>query len=153
MGTQRAEYDEDELVSDIAYGEMTQKAIAEKHGLSEIYVFQVIHGDRRPELQLKIDAVCQGMLEQAKRLGVRLASTAMARLGHLVAAKSEAPDETQRKASMDILAHALGDPSKPESNVNVNQQSGTDLTGLSDATKALVTKELGGPVDDSQDPD
>ena len=152
MGTQRAQYDEDVLVADLAYGEMTQKAIAEKHGLSEIFVGQLSRGERRPELQAKIEAMTEGMLEQTRRLGKRLAATAMARLGNLVAKDSKALDETKRKASMDILAHALGDPSKPEQNLNVNQSAGPDLTGLSAETKAAVARELGGPADDTQDP-
>ena len=148
MGTQRSQYDEDVLVADLAYGEMTQKAIAEKHGLSEIFVGQLSRGERRPELQARIEAVNEGMLEQTRRLGKRLAATAMARLGSLVAASSKAPEEVQRKASMDILAHALGDPSKPDQSVNVHQSNGPDLAGLTDDTKAAVLKELGGPADD-----
>ena len=113
MARRETNYDEEELCNDLACGELTQHAIAAKHRLSDVYVSEIARGLKRPELKVRIDAISEGMLDQARKLGARLAGVAMARLGHL-AGKGNAPQETQRKAACDILAHALGDPSKPE---------------------------------------
>ena len=142
-----AEYDDDLLVRLIAEGGHTYGQIAAAAGLSESFVGQVVRGETRADLQPKIAATIDGYREQAKALGARLAGVAMARLGTLAAADSKAAHETQRKASVDILKFAIGDPSKPETNINQSQQqsAGPDLTALSPDLKAKVLGELGGP--------
>ena len=134
-------YDDDALVLDIANGSQTYAEIAAKHKLSEVFVGQIARGERRPELQAKIDQVTQGFADRARRLGKRLAQVAMARLGNLAAKDSDAPAETQRKAAGDILAHALGDPSKTD--ITMLQQNTTP--GLSAADLELLAKSRGGP--------
>lgn len=122
-GKKQAQYDDDEIVMDIARGELTWGQIAAKHGLSEPYVGQIARGEKRPELQARIDSYVEGLANQARRLGKRLASVAMGRLGALAAKDSKAPADVQRKAAVDILNHAIGDPSKTEVNVSQQQAS------------------------------
>lgn len=123
MGTAHNDYDEDGLAMDIAQGQLTYEELAAKYELSVVYVGQISRGEKRPEIKAKVKAIRDGMIEQAKALGARLSSVAMARLGKLVAKDSTAVDDVQRKASVDILKFSLGDPSRPEINVNQNQQN------------------------------
>ena len=142
----RLPYDDDEIVLDMAKGELTQAQIAKKHRLTAMFVSQLLRGERRPELQARIDAACDGFLEQAKRLGKRLAPGAMARLGDLASADGKTPAEVKRKAAVDILRYSIGDPSRPEFNVvQHQQQQGPDLTALSPELKRKVIKDLDGP--------
>ena len=127
MGTPHTDYDEDGLAMDIARGSLTYEELAEKYGLSVVYVGQISRGEARPEIQKKIDAITDGMLKQAKRLGTRLAGTALGRLGVLVAHSSQAPEEVQRKAAVDILKFSMGDPSRPEVNVVQSQSGGPEV--------------------------
>ena len=145
MGQPGAHYDEDELVMDLAEGQLSYREIAAKHGISVRYVGYLIEGKRRPELQGRIEASAMAIRRQARRLGGRLTRTAWARLGTLAAAEKGVADETQRKAAVDILkiaqADGQDDPRKHTSG------PGADLTDLSDETKAKVLAELGGPDD------
>ncbi|MCK4625069.1 MAG: hypothetical protein KAV00_07150 [Phycisphaerae bacterium] len=134
-----SEYDDEVLVMLLAKGEKTHAQIAEEVGLSAVFVGQISRGERRPELQKRIEEICEGMLDQARRLGKRLASVAMGRLGSLVAKDSEAGPDVQRKASVDILNQAIGDPSKTQ--INMNQS----MPGLSLEELERVTKMKGGP--------
>lgn len=145
MGQVCSNYDEDELVMDLAEGQLSYREIAAKHGISVRYVGYLIEGKRRPELQARIDAAAMVIRRQARRLGGRLTRTAWARLGQLAGAKEGVADETQRKAAVDILkiaqADGQDDPPKAASS------SGADLTALSEDTKTKVLAELGGPED------
>jgi len=136
------QYDDDELVMDIARAELTQAEIGEKHGLAEVTISAIARGERRAELQPRIKAAVQGMIEQARRLGSRLAGAAMERLGKMVAEDSKAADGVQHKAAVDILRFALGDPSRPQVNVNQQQTATPGLTG--ERLKKLAEIE-GGP--------
>ena len=145
MGRVRAEYDEDELIIDIAEGALSYREIAAKHGISERYVSYLAHGARRPELQPRIAAIAQAIRRQSRRLGAKLTRVAWARLGHLAGAKEGIPDEIQRKAAVDILkiVQADDETDPPEAAVS----HGPDLSALSDETKTKVLAELGGPTD------
>ena len=124
----KPDYSDNDLVILLAKGEKTYGQVAEAIGISEAMVAAISRGERRPELQEKINEACEGMLEQARRLGKRLASVAMGRLGSLVAKDSKAKSDVQRKAAVDILNHALGDPGKTEINVNQSQQNTPGMT-------------------------
>ena len=137
----KSTYNDDALCEDIARGELTNAQIAAKHGLSEVMVGQVGRGERRPELQETINAIEEGMLAQARRLGSRLAGVAMGRLGQLVAQNSDAGDETKRKAAVDIIKFACGDPSAPQTNINQTQGP----PGLTPEQYAIVSEMEGGP--------
>jgi len=141
MATPIKKYDDDALVLDIAHGTMSQALMAEKYGLSEVMIGQIVRGERRPELQDKIESATRGLIEQSRRLGARLAGVAMGRLGVIVGADSTAPIEVQRKAAVDILKFAHGDPAKPEVNVTQTQS----FPGLDDADLEAIAKRKGGP--------
>ena len=57
-------------------------------------------------------------------------------------ATTDVPPETRRRAAVDILNHAIGDPSRPE--VNVTQQQQT-TPGLTPDLLKKVAKVKGGP--------
>ena len=143
MGKPLAEYDDEQLVLDIACGRLTYAQIAARHGLTESMVGRIARGERRPELQAKIQAAAQGFVDVAMRLGARLATLAMGRLGKLIEKDSDAPAETQRKAAVDLLKFALGDPSRPE--VTVSQSSQNNMPGLSAEELELLAGIKGGP--------
>lgn len=147
MGKPLATYDDDALVMDIARADRSFAEIAAAHGLSESTVARIARGRQRPELQEKIHAASAAMLDQVRRLGARMAAAAMARLGAIVAADSGAGEETQRKAAVDILKFAVGDPGRTE--ISFNAFRGCDLTQLSDATRRRVLEELDGPRDEA----
>lgn len=135
-------YDDDALVMMIAKGNLTYAQIAEEIGLAEITVSKIARGERRPELQPKIKAAVQGFIEEARRLTAKYARSAVARLGKIIANESAMADaDVQRKASVDLLKFSLGDPGKPE--VNVNQTQSTP--GLSADDLNNLAKMKGGP--------
>ena len=143
-GRRQRKYDDEAVAQDLACGEFTAAQIAERHGLSASMVAKIACGVTRPDIQERVKAITDGHLEQARNLGKRLAGVAMARLGSLVGKDSEAGADVQRKAAVDILAHAMGDPSKTD--VNVNQ---TNLPGVEpEDWKAFLehqTTQKGGP--------
>lgn len=145
MTQKRSKYNDDEIAGDIARGELTQAAMAEKYGLSERFIGQLVRGERRPDLQAKIEAVVESMLDQSRRLGARLSGVAMARLGSLAAKTKEGEipvhPEIQRKAAVDILKFAHGDPAKPEINVTQAQS----LPGLTRKQLDKLAEMEGGP--------
>ena len=141
MGIRQKDYDDDALALDIAQGVLAYAQIADKYDLAETTVGAIARGERRPELQAKIEAASQGMIDQARRLGARLAGVAMGRLGNLAGKDSEAPKEVQRKASVDILKFTIGDPSKPEMSVTQTQT----FPGLDDDDLKAIAKRKGGP--------
>ena len=146
MGTgKRINYDDTELCLDIARGEMTYAEMAAKHGISEALAGAIARGEKRPALQEKIALISEGLATQARRLGRRLAIVAMGRLGSLAAKDSEAPPDVQRKAAVDILAHAIGDPGKAEVKVTQNQTVRPGLANLPPALKREVLTALDGP--------
>ena len=124
---------------------MTYDAIAQKHGITASYVGQLSRGEKCPDVAALIEKTSHGFEVQAKRLGRQLARLAMARLGSLAAADSKVAPETQRKAAVDILAHALGDPSKPE--ISVQQNSTIPGVAPEDVPAFLAwqTSRKGGP--------
>jgi hypothetical protein len=145
LGKPKTEYDDDALVMAIARGDRSYGLIAADHGLSESTVARIARGRQRPELQQKIQAASAAMVDQVRRLGSLMAAEAMARLGRLVAEDSTAGEETQRKAAVDILKFAMGDPGRTE--INVNAERGCDLAQLSDKTRQAILAELGGPTE------
>ena len=96
--TKRAVYDDDELVADLTGASLTHWQIAAKHGISKSLVDQIALGDRRPELHRRIAAAAEARVDRSRRLGGRLAVSAMARLGAIIADGSGASPEIQRKA-------------------------------------------------------
>jgi len=136
----RKDYDDDELVEDIAAHTLTQADIAEKHDLSEVFIGQISRGERREDLQKRIAAVSRGLIEQAKRRGASLADKAMGVLGKLADSAGK-DDDVRRKAAVDILKFAMGDPAKPET--NITQQQG--LPGLTPEDYENLAKMKGGP--------
>lgn len=101
------DYDADELVLAIARGDKTYARIAEAFGLSEAYVRQIARGERRADLQAGISAATRGFVDEARRLAARSAQGAVASLRKIIAPDSDAPEETKRKAAMDILKLTL----------------------------------------------
>ena len=134
-------YDDEALVLDIAQGNLTYEQIAKRHGLSAAFVGEIARGEARAELQQRLGAVTDGLRAQARRIGVQLANAAMARLGTLVTTTAKVDADTRRKAAVDILKFAIGDPSKTE--VNVKQQQG--LPGLDADDLEALAKRKGGP--------
>jgi len=130
---------------DLAEGRLNFRQISIKHGLSLDHAGRIARGTRRPELQEKIDAAALAILRQSRRLGVGLTRVAWSRLGNLAGAGEGVADETQRKASVDILKLAPTDEQvAPARSAGCG---GPGLTDLSDATKAKVLAELDGPED------
>ncbi len=151
---QRKEYDSNALVWAIARGDRPISEIAHEFHLSYQHVAGISKGRFRKELHPQIQALREIMLEEARAMARRLARPAMVRLGRLIADDTTPTAEVQRKAAVDILRYAIGDPSKPEINVLQAQQiHQPDLTDLSPATKRLVLKELGGPLPEDDAPE
>ena len=152
MGTHHKQYDDEMLALDIAHGTMTQAQIAEKHGLAETTICAIARGERRPELQERIEAATQGMIDQARRLASRLATPALGRLASLIGDTADAPADIKRKAAVDILKYALGDPSRAVNiNANLNEIGGpkvlrTPLAGP-DMIEAKVVDDGNGSTD------
>jgi len=151
---QEKEYNVDELVLALAMGEKTYAQIAEQLGLSAVYVGEISRGDKRPELQVKIEAATEGLIAEARRLGARSARPAMARLLKIIAdpepGKPKADVDTQRKAAVDILKFAMGDPGRAEVNVHQTQHgspAGVAPEDVQDFYRFKAGKG-GGPPDD-----
>jgi len=143
MAPARAEYDDDELVLDIAEGRLNYRQISIKHGLSLDYVGRIARGHRRPELQPRIDAAVLAIVRESRRLGARMTCLAWSRLGNLAGATEGVANETQRKAAVDILKLAqAGDLTNVPLAVETPR---LELADLSDDTKAKVLSELEGP--------
>ena len=147
MGAKRKDYD-DALIMAIARGDKTYAQIARELGLSESTVVQVAGGERRPDLQPRIQAVRQGFVDQTRRLAGAWAGRLM---GKHIKDALEGDGETARKCGEYVLSHILGDPGQPAMGVNQQQYPGPDLTDLSPETKRLVLMELGGPLDEDDD--
>jgi len=151
MGTPEKDYDDDQLVLDIAAGRMSYAEIGQKHGLAEVTISQIARGLRRPELRPRIEAAVQGFVDEAKRVAVRHARSALGRLVKLIGQSSDAPADVQRKASVDILKFSLGDPGRPEVNVsNSNTNRGSLPVADEDAQAFYEFKASrhGGPDDE-----
>lgn len=112
-------YDDDALVAALAASDCTYAVIAERFGVSEDMVASIACGRRRGELRERIDAITDGYLDQARRLGKRLAMNAMAQLGKLLSCGEPA---VERHAAETLLKWNMGDPGKPE--MNVTQHAG-----------------------------
>ncbi|MHC4716061.1 MAG: hypothetical protein ACYS5V_03770 [Planctomycetota bacterium] len=157
-------YDDEQLVQAIARGDRTYEQIGEALGLSADHVRKIAQGQRRPALQPRIDAAVQGCLDQARRLGARMAVAAMTRLGRIIAGDTDRPAavlEVQRKAALDVLriafewsdrkqqaqadaeAAAAAAAQKPEPVVVEHRLTGSHLAQLSEDTLARVCRELG----------
>lgn len=105
------EYDDHALVLAISMGERTYEQIGEQFDLSGDHVRKIALGQRRPELRVEIDEVVHGYVDQARRLGARLAIPAMMRLSQLLAGETDEPAavlEVRRKAVMDTLHIVTG---------------------------------------------
>ena len=129
------EYDDDELVLAIARGDIPYTRIAKHMGISEHTVGQIARGVRRPELLPKIQAARQAYTDQARGLAARLATQAVARLAKIIAPDLKPNSEVQRKAAVDILRYALGDPSRPQFNVIQAQKTEAPAIDPEDAAE------------------
>lgn len=153
MGTANKEYDEEGLVLAIAKATKTYGEIGAEFGLCEAHVGRIARGQVRPELQQAIQDAVEGFRDEARRLAAASARPAIARLMRLIASDPEGAAEADvaRKAAVDLLKHAVGDPSKPEQNINQNQSQGSPL-GLSaddlDAFLKFKADRNGGPPDE-----
>lgn len=116
-------YDDDALVLAIARGDKSYIQIAKEFGLSNQMVSAVARGICRPELLPRIQELERAFRDQARRLAMRMATGAIARLGKLIHPDLEPTPEVQRKAAVDILKYALGDPSRPQVSVFQAQQT------------------------------
>jgi len=158
---QEKDYDVDALVLALAMGEKTYAEIAAQFGLSTVYVGEISRGEKRPELQAKIEAATEGLIAEARRLGARSARPAMTRLLKLIAdppaPKDDKPPppkvepEVQRKAAVDILRFSLGDPGRTEVNMNQTQHGspvGVAPEDVQDFYKFKADKG-GGPPDEA----
>ena len=99
-------YDDEQLVLAIAGGDRTYEQVGERFSLSADYIRKIALGQRRPALRRRIDAAVQGFIDQAHRLGARMAVAAMVRLGKIISGESNEPAarlEVQRKAALDII--------------------------------------------------
>ena len=148
------EFDEDLLVELIAKGEHTYTQIAKKLGLStnSSFVGQVARGTSRKDLHERIEAMSLGFVDQAKKLGSQAAAMAMATLVELAHDKN-IRTESRRKAAMDLLAYAAGDPHKPEINVPVTQtvEDSRLFSQLPADLQREVLKSRGVEVPDEED--
>jgi len=149
MGHGNAQYDDNLLVELIARGDMTYEQIGREVGLSASCVGRVARGESRPELQPRIDAVTKAYAESARRLGRRLAHEAMTTLANLMNDPKQ-PAQVRRACALDILNHALGDPSRPQVSVT---QSQAVLPGLTRERARALARLEGGPDDDDADED
>ena len=140
------DYDEEQLVVDIACGQLTYDQIAERHGISHLTVGAIVRGERRPELQERINAASQGLIERARRMGAKMASKAMETLGTLTKGGKGIPADTRRKAAVDILKFTLGDPLRPEVNVSQSSNQAAQYPGLSGEELEAISKMRGGPA-------
>ncbi|MHC4717962.1 MAG: hypothetical protein ACYS5V_13390, partial [Planctomycetota bacterium] len=155
-----------ELVEAIARGDRTYEQIGEALGLSADHVRKIAQGQRRPALQPRIDAAVQGCLDQARRLGARMAVAAMTRLGRIIAGDTDRPAavlEVQRKAALDVLriafewsdrkqaaeAAAAANAKRPEPVIIKHDLTGGHLARLSPDTLARVCRELGWDGDEA----
>jgi len=146
------QYDDATLVADLATANLSRAAIAQKHGLSEDFIGEIARGDRRAELQPRLQAAADGLRDEARRLGASKAGGAIEALQSLVD-DPDTPAETRRKAAGDLLKYALGDPSA--AHISMTQASGqvaASLPGLreEDVPEFLewLARERGGPTDD-----
>ena len=137
-------YDENQLIMDIAEGRLMFSEIAAKHGIDASYVGKIACGRRRPELMAPIEAAAVMIRRQNRRLGSHLTRVAWSRLGKLTAAPKDVADETQRRAAVDIIKLDAADAPTPKA---AKPPAGPDLTDLSEPTKSKVLTELGGPTD------
>jgi hypothetical protein len=162
-------YDDQDLVLAIARGDRTCEQIGEEFGLCASHVRKIALGQRRPALRARIDAAVQGFIDQARRLGARMAVPAMTRLGRIIAGDADHPAavlEVQRKAALDVLriafewsdhnqaerrqaeTEAEAATKKPEPVVIEHRLTGCHLPRLSEDTLARVCHELGWDDDD-----
>lgn len=142
------DYDADELTLAIARGDRTYRQISEAFGLSEAHVGQIARGERRPELQAKIRAATGGFLDDARRLAAQSAQDAVASLRKIMAADSGAPEETKRKAAVDILKLTLdgSDPAGAARNDPAGSPAGV-APGHVQEFYQYVADRHGGPPD------
>ena len=122
-GNSKTDYSDEDMVADIGRGEMTLAEIGLKHGISVSMVCLIGSGQRRPELYPRIQAYAEGLADQARKLAKAYAVGAMKVL-HELSQDAETPVEVRRRASMDILAHGVGDPSRPITTQTQNAFSG-----------------------------
>jgi transcriptional regulator with XRE-family HTH domain len=112
------DYDDEKLILAIAAGRKGYGEIAKELGVSRALVTHVAHGRCRRDLQPRIRAAGRlfRRLEQvrATELARRLKRPAVERLARLIARGSKAPVGTQRKAAVDILKLAYGDPARSD---------------------------------------
>ncbi|KKN32069.1 hypothetical protein LCGC14_0817600 [marine sediment metagenome] len=66
-GKKRKTYDDFELCKDLAKGELSKTRIADKYGLSEGMISQIVLGTSRPELMPMIEKLSKEYVNEARR--------------------------------------------------------------------------------------
>ncbi|KKK96002.1 hypothetical protein LCGC14_2667150 [marine sediment metagenome] len=100
------DYDDDALVMAIARGDKSCTQIAREVGLSTQMVWQVSMGNRRPDLQPRIQAASAAFVAESRRLAARAAKAAVARLTKIIATDVTPTAYAQVKAAEGILRYA-----------------------------------------------
>lgn len=135
-------YDDDLLVELIARGDMSCRAIAEQVGLGKQMISRVARGERRPELQSRIQAVVDEYHRRARRLGARSLVNLVAR--HVRAGLDEKADPEHARKCREFAINKFLDSPK----AGTAAQRTLPTPGLTSEDYEAIAKLKGGPPDD-----
>lgn len=123
MGNRQTNLDEYTFAVDVASGELTQKQIAKKHNISEVHVGEIVRGKSRPHVAEIITELAESSKEHAK---ARLSLLQDKAVGTVAEAMDGRKPPVALAAAKEVLNRTLGDPSKPELNMNQQQSNQPD---------------------------
>ncbi|MBC8868051.1 MAG: hypothetical protein H8E44_01470 [Planctomycetes bacterium] len=141
------------MVELIAAGELTHGEIAERLGVNRVTVWRIIHGQSRPDLQVRVDGAVSGFSREARRLGARWLK---ALIGKHVKVGLEGDGETARRCREFVINLFFEEVEPRPDGARVGFVATAvfnSLVELSPELKARVVEELGGPRDDTPQED
>ena len=148
VSSRRSTYDDDKMVELIADGELTHGEIAKRLGVNRVTVWRIIHGQSRPDLQVRLDGAISGFSREARRVGSRWLASLITK--HIKTGL-DGDGETARRCR-EFMVNLFFEGAETRSEVECVGLGSTvvfnSLVELSPELKGKVIDELGGPRDD-----
>ena len=140
--TKYKQYDDDLLVQLIARGDMNHQTIGQQVGLSKRMVSRIACGQRRHDLQMRIQATVEEFRRQAYRLGARSMVNVVAK--HIKDGLNEEAEPSHARRCREFAMNKFLDA--PPAQTAAPQPLPTP--GLTNEDYQAIAKLKGGPSDD-----
>ena len=140
MANRKTNIDPYAFALDVVSGELTRSQIAEKWGISDDHVGEIIRGESRDDIGEIIRALGESAKEHAR---ARLAMLQDMAVGTVLSAMLGDAKAVALQAAREVLNRTMGDPSKTD--LHLTQSQTNEYPGLGPDALAAIAKLKEGP--------